>query len=443
MGAGVFVITGVASAQYAGPAVSLSFLVAALVVIMIAFCYAELNCLIPAGGAYSYAYVIFGEVVAWIVISLFFAVNILGCAYVASGFSEYIASMLQDFGIVIPVYFLHGPTTKAMMDNVEYNCLLDLPATALIAVCAFLLLRSVKSSAAFNNVLVFIKMGVMLLFVIFGAYYVAPDLWSPYIPENTGEIGKFGWSGVVGGAAIIFVAYNGFDVIVAASQEAKNPKRDVPLAVIIAILVCAAFYCCTTVVLTGLVHYKDLGVPDPMSLAMHKIPVPGFSLVNKLGIIIALFTVEMTTLYTITRIVLVVIKDGLLPARLGGVDGDHGVPKNLTVFMATLVFMMVNLMSIKAMAEMASLSVLLVSISVCIMTIYLRYTKPQLDREFRVPFMPILPIVAIAASIWMLLAIDIKSWRMTAIYMVVMLLIYLVYGVKNSEMAQEPTVDRE
>ena len=435
VGGGVFVTTGLIAGQHAGPAISISYMLASIIIILMAFCYAELHSLIPSGGVYSYSYVIFGEVVAWIVISVFFLATMLGCCFVAIGFSEYLVDILLEFSIYTPIELQHGYGTEILINGETRNGLFNLPAAILIILSTFILLRSVRVASSINNALVLIKISVILGFVICGFMYIDSNLWVPYVPDNSGTLGEFGWSGVIIGASLLFPAYNGFDVILSASPEAKYPKKDVPRAIISCIFISAVLYCITAVIMTGLVDYRDLSVAKPMSLALERIPIPYFALMMKIGVMVALFSVEIMSIYSITRIVLVAVEDGLLPKALGKIDKRFAVPRNLTISVSLIIFVVVNSISIKEIIEMQALGLMGIFTLVCMMTLCLRYTRPDDYREFSMPMIYIIVPIICGIFAFVMILEPYRVWKMMMIYLSGSLMIYLCYGIRHSRLS--------
>ena len=437
IGGGVFVTTGLIAGQHAGPAITISFLLAGIIIILIASCYAELHSLIPAGGIYSYSYAICGEVVAWIVICLFFLANILGCSFVVIGFSKYFISVLSHFSLHIPIELQHGYGTEILINGEVKKCIVNLPTAIVIGISTLILLRSVRVASSINNALVVIKIFVIVTFISCGYLYLNTDLWTPYIPDNSGIIGEFGWSGVMVGASMLLPAYNGFDVILSASQEAKQAQRDIPRAIVLCILISAVLYCATAATMTGLAHYKLLNVPNPISVAMHRMSIPGLGLAMEIGILITLFSVEIMSIYSITRIVLVTIHDGLLPKKLGAIDPKSSIPRNLTILVALINFVIVNLTDVKEVIELQSLCMMLIFILMCGMTAYLRYKESSSHRTFKVPFIYITLPMLFCAFVTMVTLLPLKAWVILIFYVTSMMFVYLLYGVKHSHLSDK------
>ncbi|MGE3713040.1 MAG: amino acid permease, partial [Alphaproteobacteria bacterium] len=332
IGAGIFVMTGQAAAQYAGPAIMISFVIAGLCCAFAGLCYAELASMLPvSGSAYSYAYASLGEVVAWIMGALLLLEYGVASSTVAVGWSGYVASFLEGtMGIVIPEHL--RTATISMTENHElvFNNSFNLPAFLGILIVTLLLVKGVKESATVNNVIVAIKVAVILLFIAAGAFYVNPDNWHPFIPEPDGD--RYGWNGIARAAGVVFFAYVGFEAVSTAAQEAKNPQRDMPIGIIGSLIVCTILYMMVSAVLTGIVPYTILDVPDPMAVAVDAIGLDWLAFLVKVGAIAGLSSVMMVLLYGQTRIFFTMSRDGLLPPAFHKVH-----PKFKTPYINTLV----------------------------------------------------------------------------------------------------------
>ena len=347
-------------------------------------------------------------------------------------------SLLRDFGILIPTEFagVYGSIVPAHGGGYT-TAICDIPAAVITLFCCMILARGMRESAIFNAIIVCAKVGVILVILIIGSFYVDYNLWIPFIPENTGTLGEFGVSGIVAGSTIILGSYCGFEVITSASQEAHNPSRDVPRAIVITLLICATIYSLTALVVTGLVHYKLLGVSDPIALAIVKMNKPWLSVLVKLGIIIGLFSVILMTIYGVSRVILISVQDGLLPKCIGKIDEKTSSPHLITLIVSLVIMASSSLLHYGFLAKLQSFCLFVVFIIVCITNIYMRYKHPDLKRGFRVPFMPFSGIIGVLACVGMLILLDSEVYLFVFIYMIVAMLFYLVYGMKNSVMANK------
>ena len=437
IGAGVFVVIGAAASNHAGPAVCLSFILSALVLMMIAFCYAELSTKIPvSGGAYSYVYVAFGEAPAWIVGSVFLLTYIVCISSVAAGFSSYIVAFLKGWNLDLPTEITSGFGER--IRGVEgATGIVNLPSVISLIIAATVISQDVKIYSRFNTAIVLIKVSVLALFITFGSAHVDTSLWYPFIPENTGEFGKFGYSGIIGGAAASIFAFIGFESLASTSQELIRPEKDLPRGIIWTLIISAAIYAIVSLVVTGLVHYTELGVPHPMAIAMSKIDIPAIKSLVVAGIVVGLFAVIMMLTYGLTRGAMIMVHDGLLPEFLGHLDPKTQTPKRLTWFIACIMMCVVNLFPINLLVSLSNLGVLITFTIVCITNIYMRYTcHHNMEGKFVCPMMPILPIVAMVSISVIVYAMDSCIFVYLLYYLAFMALFYVLYGRQHSKMAK-------
>lgn len=396
IGAGIFVMTGQAAAQYAGPAIVISFVLAGLCCAFAGLCYAELASMLPvSGSAYSYAYASLGELLAWVMGWLLLLEYGVAAATVAVGWSGYVVSFLGNFDIVIPPT-LTAPTLQI---DKEHNLLItnnfNLPAMLGIGAMSSLLVLGVKESANVNNVVVFIKLAVVVLFIGVGAFYVNPANWHPFIPEATEVAGQYGWGGILRGAGIVFFAYIGFEAVSTAAQEAKNPQRDIPIGILGSLGVCTILYILVAGVLTGIVHYDTLNVPDPIAKAVDSIGLPWLSFVVKIGAIAGLTSVLMVLLYGQTRIFYTMAKDGLMPAIFSKVHSKFQTPWVNTALVGLIIGLVSATTPINILGDLVSLGTLTAFAIICFTVLYLRKVEPNLPRPFKVPCAPYFPVLGI------------------------------------------------
>lgn len=437
IGAGIFVMTGQAAAQYAGPAIMISFVLAGLCCAFAGLCYAELSSMLPvSGSAYSYAYASVGELLAWIMGLLLLLEYGIAAATVAVGWSGYVVSFLKNFDIIIPVS-LTTPTLQIVNDgkSLLFTGGVNLPALLGVGAMASLLIIGVKESANINNLIVFIKLTVVLLFIVFGAFYVDPANWQPFIPAETVD-GNYGWSGILRGAGIVFFAYVGFEAVSTAAQEAKNPQRDIPIGILGSLLVCTILYMAVAAVLTGIVPYSTLNVPDPIAKAVDAINLPWLSFVVKIGAIAGLTSVMMVLMYGQTRVFYTMAKDGLMPAVFSKVHPKFQTPWVNTIVVGLVIGLVAATTPIDILGDLVSLGTLTAFAIICFTVLYLRKAEPDLARPFKVPFSPLFPILGIGFCAYLIYGL--LSNPVTVIfyfvYLTLGLVIYFLYSQKHSKL---------
>ncbi len=445
IGAGIFVLTGQAAAQYAGPAIALSFVISGIGCMFAAFCYAEFASLIPiAGSAYTYAYATLGQFFAWIIGWDLLLEYLFGASTVAVGWSGYVVSWLADLGLRIPEQWASAPLAFDPKTGQwsSTGAVFNLPAAFIIAVLTTLLMLGIRESSTFNAVIVFIKVGVIVLFILFGAAYVNVANWMPFIPENTGQFGHYGWSGVLRGAGVIFFAYIGFDAVSTAAQEARNPQKDMPIGIIGSLGISTLLYILVALVMTGVVHYSKLGVPDPMAVAVNAMqsasgePLYWLRHVIKLGAIAGLSSVILVLLLGQPRILYTMAKDGLLPPFFSHVHPRFRTPARATLLTGTIAAVLAGLFPIGILGELVSIGTLLAFTIVCIAVIVLRRSRPDLPRPFRVPLMPLFPILGALVSLVQMFSLPLDTWIRLLGWMALGLLIYFTYGRRHSVIQQ-------
>jgi APA family basic amino acid/polyamine antiporter len=317
IGAGIFVITGQAAAEFAGPAVVISFLIAAMVCLFAGLCYAELSSMIPiSGGSYSYSYVSMGEFPAWMVGWALVAQYLISASTVAVGWSGYFVSFLKDFGLMLPTTISHAPIAYSAEAGWQWTgAVFNIPAVVLAVLLGILVCVGIRAVTHFNNLMVVIKLSAIVLFLCLGVFYINSDNWTPFIPANTGIFGEYGWSGILRASGLVFFAYIGFDTVSTLAQDAKSPQRDLPIGILGSLIVCTLAYIATSLVLTGVVSYTELGVPDPMSVALNAMHGKFFwvKLVVKLAILAGLASVVLVQMLGITRISMPLAKTACCP----------------------------------------------------------------------------------------------------------------------------------
>ena len=438
VGTGIFVITGQAAAMYAGPALTISFAISAIGCVMAGLCYAEFAAMIPvSGGVYSYSYTTMGEILAWFVGWTLVLEYLFACSSVAVGWSGYMLSLLQGWGISFPEQ-LSGATFDQLADGkwIWTGKIVNFPAVFIIGIISAFLIGGIKQSAFVNNIIVVIKVGVILLFIGFGLSYIDTSNWTPYIPENTGEYGYFGWTGILRGAAVVFYAYLGFDALATTAGEAKNPQRDMPKGILISLLICAVLYVLVTTVLTGIVNYKELNVDAPIALAIDRAGegLAWLSPFIKLGAIAGLSSVILVMMLGQSRIYYAISKDGLLPKVFSKVHDKHGVPHNATLFACILTAIIAGLFPLHILSELVSIGTLTAFTIVCISIVILRKTQPELKRPFKTPFVPYIPLLGATICIVQMVSLPWNTWIRLIGWTVLGFIIYFVYGIRHSKL---------
>ena len=436
IGAGIFVLTGQAAAQYAGPAIALSFVLSAIGCVFAGLCYAEMASMIPvAGSAYTYAYATLGEFIAWIIGWDLVLEYLFGASTVAVGWSGYVVSFFKDFGIVIPEHLSKAPLTfDPHMGWIQTGAIMNLPAVLITALVTILLVIGIRESATTNNFIVFIKILVLLLFIGAGLFFIKGENWQPFIPPNEGQFGHFGWSGILRGAGVIFFAYIGFDAVSTAAQETHNPQRNMPIGILGSLIVCTILYITVALVLTGIVKYDQLLVPDPIAVAVNSVGPQLFWLrpFVKIGAIAGLSSVILVLLLGQTRVFYSMARDGLMPKFFASVHPKFRTPYITTIITGIVAAFFAGLFPIGILGELVSIGTLLAFVIVCIGVLALRYTNPELPRPFRTPLVPAIPILGAAISLLQMVSLPLDTWLRLIIWMAIGFVIYFLYSRRHS-----------
>jgi basic amino acid/polyamine antiporter, APA family len=431
IGTGIFVLTGTVAAHNAGPGVVLSFALAGIVSAFVALCYAELASLIPVSGStYTYTYATLGEIFAWIIGWDLILEYGMGAATVAVGWSGYFANMMRSIGLALPpeltaAYFA-DPIKLA--DGSTVHGMFNLPAAAIILLLTALLVRGTKESARFNNIIVAFKVFVVIAVIVVGASFVNTANWSPFIPENTGTFGEYGWSGVFRGASLVFFAYVGFDAVSTAAQEAHNPQRDMPIGLLGSLALCTVLYLLVAAIVTGLVPYKTLGVPDPIAVAVDATGLKWLALIVKLGALAGLTTTMLVLLYGQTRVFFTMSHDGLLPPMFAKLHREWRTPAVSQTLVGVAGALVAGVTPIRELAEMVNIGTLSAFVLVCGAVIYLRRESPDLHRPFRAPAVPVMPVLGIFSSLALMAALPLLTWGVFIAWMLIGFVIYFGYA---------------
>src|SRR5213593_4438044 len=438
IGTGIFVLTGTVAAQNAGPAVILSFVLAGIASIFAALCYSEFASLVPmAGSAYTYGYATLGEVFAWIIGWDLIIEYALGAVTVSIGWSGYVVSFLHDIGIDIPPALSAARGTLiTLADGTQVTAIFNLPAVIIIAIITLLLVIGIRESATVNNVIVFVKVAVVLLFIVGAAHAVNPANWHPFIPPSTGVRGHFGWSGVTQGAGIVFFAYIGFDAVSTAAQEAKNPQRDMPIGIIGSLLICTVLYIAVSALATGIVPYPQLDVPDPIAVAADHGGMGWMSAAIKLGAIAGLSSVILVMLLGQSRIFWTMADDGLLPKFVSRVHPKFRTPWITTILTGIVVAFFAALFTVREAGSLVSIGTLLAFVIVSIGVLVLRIREPELPRTFKTPAVWVVAPLGALSALYLMIALPWRTWERLIIWFVIGIVIYFFYGVRRSKLAQ-------
>jgi len=430
IGAGIFVLTGQAAAIYAGPAVSISFIVAGFACAFAGLCYAEFASMIPiAGSAYTYAYATMGRLVAWIIGWALILEYLFSGSTVAVGWSGYVVNFCDSVGLHIPTSLSSAPLGLDEANNLVFTgSFINLPAVFIVFCVTILLYRGIKESASFNNVVVIVKLTVIIMFILLGWQYINQDNWHPFIPENTGTFGQFGWSGVMRASSVIFFAYVGFDAVSTAAQEAKNPQRDMPWGILGSLVICTIIYIIVSLVMTGIANYTELNTSAPIAVAIDKTDLKWFSPMIKIGAIAGLSSVILVMLMGQTRIFYSMANDGLFFKRFGEIHPKYQTPYFATLVTGGVALVTSGLLPIGILGELVSFGTLLAFIIVCLGILILRYNQPELKRPFKTPLFPVTPILGVLSCLGVMFSLNTLILAIAMIWLVLGLVVYYFYG---------------
>jgi len=426
VGAGIFITPGIIAASYSGPGVWLSYLVAAVVCSLAALCYSEFSSTIPlAGSAYTYIYAVFGELIAWILGWALISEYLFAVSSVAVSWSAYFQNVLAGFNIHLPAIFRAAYGTAG-----SPRALFDLPAFLITMIIAYLLVQGVRESAKVNAVMVILKIAVIVLFIVVAAFYIRPANYSPMLP--------FGAKGVIRGAAVAFYAYIGFDAVSTASEEVKNPKRDMPIGIVSSLIVASVLYILLSVVLVGVVHYTKLNVADPVAFALHFIHQNWVAGIVSLGAVVGMTTVLIVMLYGGTRLIFAISRDGLLPSALHKLNPQTHVPTINTWALGFIASVFAGIIPLTKIAELVNIGTLFAFAMVSLGVVFLRKDRRfrDLPKSFEVPFYPVIPIISFLACIYLMLQLASFTWMMFGIWLAIGLIVYFGYGFSHSHARQ-------
>ncbi|MBI3568497.1 MAG: amino acid permease [Gemmatimonadetes bacterium] len=437
IGTGIFVLTGTAASQHAGPALVISMVFAAVACAFAGLCYAELAAMIPvAGSAYTYAFATIGEFAAWIIGWDLILEYALSTATVAVGWSGYFSSFLRTFGLSLPPALTAAPgVVVTLADGTVAHGAFNLPATLIVLGVAALLVKGVKESATANAVLVGVKVLVLIVFVAACARFVRAEHLTPFIPPNEGAFGAFGFSGVMRATGIMFFAYIGFDAVSTAAQESAAPQRDLPIGILASLAICTVLYIAVAVVLLGIVPYRQLNVPDPLAVGVDATGLRWLSPFVKVSALFGLFSTMLVQLLGQTRIFFAMSRDGLLPPLFGRVHPRFRTPHVSTILTASVVSLAAGLTPIGVLGELVSMGTLLAFVLVCIGIIALRRTQPDAPRPFRTPGMPWVPVIGALACLAQMLSLPLATWIRLWVWLAIGLVVYFGYARRRSRFA--------
>jgi APA family basic amino acid/polyamine antiporter len=442
IGTGIFALTGTVAAEHSGPALTLSLLIALVPCTFAALCYSEFASFLPvSGSAYSYAYATIGEGLAWFIGWNLTLEYLLSASAVAVSWSGYVTNWLQTFGIHFPEHLINAPFTKTADGGVGLSgAIINVPAMLIVGVMSWVCYIGIKQSAGANTFMVLLKCGIIVIFVIAGLHFIDTANWHPYIPENTGKYGEFGWSGILKGAAIMVFSYIGFDTASTTALEANKPQRDVPLGILGALFISGLLYIAMAAVMTGMVSYTKLDVDEPVAVALDahpEIAMLGFFV--KIGAIIGMTSVILMSLLGQPRIMLAMADDGLLPKALQKCHPKYKTPHVATAITGVIAAIFAGIAPLDILGELISIGILLAFTVVCLGVLVLRYTRPDTPRPFRVPWAPVTCTLGAVMCVVLMFSLGVPTLVRLVIWTVVGFAIYGFYGYWNSRLHTEST----
>ncbi|MHB8054971.1 MAG: amino acid permease [Candidatus Aminicenantales bacterium] len=436
IGVGVFVLPGVEAARHAGPAIILSFAIAGLACACSALCYSELASMIPvAGSAYTYGYATLGELPAWIIGWDLLLEYMVAACLVSIGWSAYLVNLLNNllrgWGLALPPALVNAPVewNAGLHKFVATGAVINVPAIFIVVLLTLLLIRGIKESSRINMVIVLIKLAVIVFFIVLAVWHIKPSNWQPFMP--------FGFGGVMTAAAIVFLAFVGFDAISTAAEEAKNPQRDMPKAIMGSLAVATVLYMAVSAIMTGTVSYTKLGVPDPVALVLNELHMPWASSIVSVGALAGITSVLLVLILGQPRILFAMSRDGLLPRGLSKVHAKYKTPHKTTLLTGSIVAVASGLLPIQVVAELCSIGTLFAFIIVCSGVLVLRYTRKDLHRPFKTPLFPVLPIAGVLLCGYLMINLPKTAWERFVVWLVIGLTIYFFYGRHKSVLTRD------
>lgn len=445
IGAGLFSLTGIAAANNAGPAVTLSFLLAAVGCAFSALCYAEFASLVPvSGSAYTYSYATFGELSAWIIGWDLILEYSVGAATVAISWSQYLLRFLGNYGIHLPPQLVLSPFEKATLaDGSVIHGFVNLPAILIVVGITLVIIRGVQTSALFNTIIVVLKVSIVLIFIGLGWQYIDPANYHPYIPQNMGVFGAFGISGIFRGAGVIFFVFIGFDIVATMAQETKNPQRNMPIGIIGSLVICTILFILFGYVMTGLANYTEFkDSAAPVAIAIEKTPYAWLSPAIILAILIGYVSVILVDLLGQSRVFFTMSRDGLLPKVFSVLHSKFRTPYKSNILLCVFISLFAGLVPIRVVGEMTSIGTLLAFVMVCLGVLVLRKTHPDIPRAFKTPFVPLVPILGIVTCLVLMFSLPLDTWIRLFAWLAIGLVIYFSYGKKNSMLQKSTEADK-
>ncbi|HWO88048.1 MAG TPA: amino acid permease [Gemmatimonadales bacterium] len=452
IGAGIFVLTGQAAALHAGPAVPISMVLVGIACAFAGLCYAEMASAVPvAGSAYTYSYATMGELIAWVIGWDLVLEYAAGASTVAVGWSGHLVSLLSLFDITIPTKLAVAPTQWCTDANVAAGVAgcshaglnltgawINLPAVLVVALVTTILVIGIRESARVNNLIVILKVSIILLIVAVGLGHISADNWTPFIPPNSGEWGTFGWSGILRGAGLVFFAYIGFDAVSTAAQEARNPQKDMPIGILGSLAICTVLYVVVSAVLTGMVPYTELNLPAPMAYALEKVHAPYWVRISvDVGAVLGLGSVILVMLLGQSRVFYSMSRDGLLGHWAGRVHPRFRTPYLSSIYTGVAVAAAAGILPLQLLGQLVNIGTLLAFVLVCAGVWILRHKRPDLDRPFKTPLMPFVPIMGILCCLGLMMTLPADTWLRLLVWLLIGFLIYFGYGRRHSRLQQE------
>jgi len=438
IGAGLFSLTGIVAAENAGPGVVYSFVIAAVGCAFAGLCYAEFAAMIPiAGSAYTYAYTTMGEFVAWIIGWALVLEYALGAATVSISFSQYFGKFFHNMGIELPQQWMHSPFESYTLADgtIMQGGNMNIVAVVIVVLISLLLIKGTQESAFVNNLLVILKVSVVLLFIAIGWSFINPVNHVPFVPENTGSFGHFGWSGILRGAGIVFFAFIGFDAVSTAAQEAKNPQKGMPIGILGSLAICTILYVLFSYVMTGIANYTEFkGSAAPVAIAIAKTPYVWLNQTVIIAILAGYSSVMLVMLLGQSRVFYTMSKDGLLPKLFSDLHPKFSTPYKCNLLFAVFVSLFAGFVPVKIVGELVSMGTLFAFVLVCIGVMLMRKSEPNAVRPFRTPLVPLVPILGIVVCVAMMVSLPGLTWLNMLAWMAIGLVIYFLYSSKHSKL---------